>query len=150
MKIFRRFGSAAIHFRTPLSVQKEAEDDCLLQRHSCASDREHDKGRSGWRADESLKRFDENIIDLIESEVCANAVHSLLFVDSSSTKLFEARSWKGCFLRGCYKRGVKVMAARCLVKAARGMLPIKVILSPYQTDIKNSSEFHRNFFRYCI
>uniref|UniRef100_A0A915A6I5 AAA+ ATPase domain-containing protein n=1 Tax=Parascaris univalens TaxID=6257 RepID=A0A915A6I5_PARUN len=65
----RRFGSAAVHFRTPLSVQKETEGDCLLQRHSCGSDREHDKGRSGWRADESLKRFDENIIDLIESEI---------------------------------------------------------------------------------
>ncbi|KHN86911.1 Fidgetin-like protein 1 [Toxocara canis] len=56
-------------FRAPLPVHKEAEADCLLQQRLPDVNGKAGKGRSGWKADESLRHFDDNIIDLIESEI---------------------------------------------------------------------------------
>lgn len=73
----RRLGNVGGQFRAPklgpTSTSAESEDGCLLKRKPSEKSRMHDeleeKRRDGWKGDPSLKHFEENIVDLIESEI---------------------------------------------------------------------------------
>lgn len=70
----RRLGIFNGTSRTSNSGSKPSNRESLLRNHepSTSSTKNDGKKRSGWRSHESLKHFDDNIIDLIESEIMSN------------------------------------------------------------------------------
>ena len=76
----RRIVGLNRQFQAPQLGAKLGSSEPLLQNSGPTTSADNNSGgkREGWKAHESLKHFDDNIIGLIESEVCISLVFGFL------------------------------------------------------------------------
>uniref|UniRef100_A0A158R4E4 AAA domain-containing protein n=1 Tax=Syphacia muris TaxID=451379 RepID=A0A158R4E4_9BILA len=72
VNLFRRLGLSSGIFRPPNLESRLSQNNQTDDTQPSTSGLVDKKGRSGWKAHESLKHFDDNIIDVIESEIISN------------------------------------------------------------------------------